>query len=64
MQRTRTSVFRDQSVSSKARRAASMAFDISAASASAAVPSTSSVAGLMVVNVPPPPPTSLPSMSS
>ena len=45
--RTRSSVLRDQSVSSKARRAASMARPMSSASASAAAPSTSSVAGLI-----------------
>ena len=53
----------DQSVSSKARRAAAIARPMSSAVASAAVPSTSSVAGLSVGNVPALPATSLPSMS-
>ena len=63
-QRTRNSVLRDQSVSSKARRAASMARPMSSASASAATPSTSSVAGLIVGKVPALPSDSLPSMNS
>ncbi|CEZ70224.1 Uncharacterised protein [Mycobacterium tuberculosis] len=62
--RTRSSVLRDQSVESNARRAASMARPMSSASASAATPSTSSVAGLTVGKVPARPSDSLPSMSS
>jgi len=54
----------NQSVSSKARRAASIARPMSSALASAAMPSTSSVAGLTVGNVPALPATSLPSMSN
>ena len=62
MQRMRSSVLVDQSVVSKARRAASIARLMSPASASAAVPSTSSVAGLIVGYRPALPATSLPSM--
>jgi len=57
-------VFVDQSVSSKARRAASIALPMSSALASAATPSTSSVAGLIVPNVPAVPATSFPSISN
>ena len=64
MQRTRSSVLVDQSVSSNARRAASIARPMSSALASAATPSTSSVAGLTVGNVPALPATSFPSMSN
>ena len=53
---------RPQSVSSNARRAASMARCISAFDASATSPMTSSVAGLMLVKVPASPSTSLPSI--
>ena len=54
----------DQSVSSNARRAASMARSMSPLSASATSPSTSSVAGLTLANVlPDAASTSLPSMS-
>ena len=60
--RLRNSLSVDQSVSSKARRAASMARCMSAFDASATSPSTSSVAGLMLVNVPASPSTSLPSI--
>ena len=63
MQRTRSSVSVDQSVVSKARRAAPMARSMSAASPSAAVPRTSSVAGLIVGYRPLPPGTSFPSMN-
>lgn len=63
-QRTRNSVLRDQSVSSNARRAASIARSMSAASALAATPSTSSVAGLTVGKVPALPADILPSMNS
>ena len=52
----------DQSVSSKARRAASMARCMSSFDASATSPSGSSVAGLMLVKVPARPSTSLPSI--
>ena len=56
--------FVDQSVSSKARRAAAMARCISAADASATAPSTSSVAGLTFSKVAPESAsTSAPSMS-
>ena len=48
MQRTRSSVSEAQPVVSNARRAASMARRMSASFAAAAVPSTSSVAGLIV----------------
>ena len=57
-------MLRDQSVSSKARRAASIARPMSSASASAATPSTSSVAGLIVGKVPALPVDNLPSMNS
>ncbi len=64
MQRTRSSVFVDQSVSSKARRAATIAASTSAAVPSGAAPIVSPVAGLRIGNVAPPePPTSLPSIS-
>ena len=62
-QRLRNARLVDQSVSSKARRAASIARCMSAFDASATSPSTSSVAGLMLVNVPASPSTSLPSIS-
>ena len=62
MLRTRSSVLVDQSVVSKARRAASMARLMSSASPSAAVPKISSVAGLIVGYLPLPPGTSFPSM--
>ena len=62
MPRTRSSVLVDQSVVSKARRAASIARLMSSALPSAAMPRTSSVAGLMVGYLPLPPGTSLPSM--
>src|SRR5690606_20064285 len=63
-QRTRKAWSRDQPVSSKAVRAAAMAAFISAASASAAVPMTSSVAGFTLSNTPLPPATRLPPISS
>src|SRR5262249_732981 len=53
----------DQSVSSNARRAASIARCMSAFDASATSPNTSSVAGLMFVNVPASPSTSVPLIS-
>src|SRR5215470_18176003 len=53
----------DQSVSSKARRAASIARCMSAFDASATCPNTSSVAGLILTKVPACPSTSLPSIS-
>src|SRR5438477_429243 len=63
-QRLRKARLVDQSVSSKARRAASMARCISASDPSATCPSTSSVAGLTFSNVlPESAATSLPSMS-
>ena len=61
-QRLRSSRLVDQSVSSKARRAASMARCMSSFDASATSPSDSSVAGLMFVKVPAWPSTSLPSI--
>ena len=61
-QRLRSSLLVDQSVSSKARRAASMARCMSSFDASATSPSDSSVAGLMLVKVPAWPSTSLPSI--
>lgn len=61
-QRLRSSRLVDQSVSSKARRAASMARCMSSFEASATSPSGSSVAGLMLVKVPACPSTSLPSI--
>ena len=61
-QRLRSSRLVDQSVSSKARRAASMARCMSSFDASATSPSDSSVAGLMLVKVPAWPSTSLPSI--
>ncbi|CNJ43970.1 Uncharacterised protein [Mycobacterium tuberculosis] len=61
-QRLRSSLLVDQSVSSKARRAASMARCMSSLDASATSPSGSSVAGLMLVKVPAWPSTSLPSI--
>ena len=62
-QRLRSARFVDQSLSSKARRAASMARCMSAFDASATSPRTSSVAGLRLANVPASPSTSLPSIS-
>ena len=63
-QRLRRARFVDQSVSSKARRAASMARRMSSADASATCPSTSSVAGLMLSKrLPDAASTSSPSMS-
>ncbi len=63
-QRLRKAWLVDQSVSSNARRAASMALSMSPLSASATSPSTSSVAGLTLANVlPDAASTSLPSMS-
>ena len=54
----------DQSVPSKARRAATMARSMSSAEASATWPSSSSVAGFVLTNVLPPlASTSFPSMS-
>ena len=47
MQRTRNSTSVDQSVSSKARRAAAMASSMSSSDASGATPTTLPVAGLM-----------------
>src|SRR6201999_1346325 len=61
-QRLRSSLLVDQSVSSKARRAASMARSMSSFEASATSPSGSSVAGLMLVKVPAWPSTNLPSI--
>src|SRR6478752_5080522 len=52
----------DQSVSSNARRAASIALPMSSFDASATSPSGSSVAGLMLVEVPAAPSTSSPSI--
>ena len=60
--RLRSWWFVDQSVSSKERRAASIARFMSAFDASATSPRTSSFAGLMLVNVPASPSTSLPSI--
>src|ERR1700722_6168599 len=61
-QRLRSSLLVDQSVSSKARRAASIARCMSSFDASVTSPSDSSVAGLMLVKVPAWPSTNLPSI--